>query len=306
MLPDVSKSIVQEITDPLLEQKKIKLLIKRDDLIHLEISGNKWRKLKYNLEEAKTTGYSTILSFGGAFSNHILALASAGKEFGFKTIGVIRGEPDYSNNPTLSLAVKKGMHLHFVSREDYRHKNETAFLDVLKSKFGDFFVVPEGGSNCHAVRGCQELVSSIKDPFDIFCCSVGTGGTIAGIISSKFQCKNIIGFAALKGDFLHNDVQELLRSCDIRAMSSWEINTTYHFGGYAKFDRTLVDFINKFYGDHHIPLDPIYTGKMLFGIFDLIKKDHFQEGSRLMVLHSGGLQGIRGFNILHDQAIIFD
>ncbi len=306
MRPDVSQSIVQEIIDPILKQKKIKLLMKRDDLIHPEISGNKWRKLKDNIEEARTTGHSTILSFGGTFSNHILALASAGKEFGFKTIGVIRGESDDGNNPTLSLAAENGMHLHFVSREEYRHKNETSFLDVLRSRFGQFFVLPEGGSNCNAIRGCQELVSSITDSFDVFCCSVGTGGTLAGVVSSPQPKKKVIGFSALKGDFLQNDVRDLLRCCDMKATSYWEINTSYHFGGYAKFDKSLLHFINKFYTNHKVPLDPIYTGKMLFGVFDLIKKDNFQEGSRIMVLHSGGLQGIRGFNILHNQAVIFE
>ncbi len=305
MLPDESKSIVQEISDPLLHQKKVQLLIKRDDLIHPEISGNKWRKLKYNLEEAKKLGHTTLLTFGGAFSNHILALASAGQEFGFKTIGVIRGEMNSRSNPTLSLAIEKGIQLHFVSREDYRRKSEVSFLEDLKHKWGKFYLIPEGGSNCYAIKGCQEIVSTINEPYDTFCCSVGTGGTIAGIISSIRSDKKVIGFSALKGDFLKDEIAILTKICDEKVKTQWEINHDYHFGGYARFDDSLIGFINNFYQKHGIRLDPIYTGKLFFGLFDLIQKDYFMTGSTVLALHTGGLQGIRGFNILHDQAIIF-
>ncbi len=306
MIPDESKSVIQEIHDPILDKKHVRVLIKRDDLIHSEISGNKWRKLKYNIDAARKEGHHTLLTFGGAFSNHVLAVASSGKEFKLKTIGVIRGEVNYSDNPTLSHCKAMGMKLHFVSREQYKFKNEAAFIDELKSKFGEFFIIPEGGTNCLAMKGCQELAESIEIPFDIFCCSVGTGGTLSGILSSKLPIKNAIGFSALKGDFLKREVQDILKRCNQEVSSNWDINTHYHFGGYAKFDDSLVGFINKFYTSYGIPLDPIYTGKMLFGIFDLINKDYFQTGTTILALHSGGLQGNRGFNILHDQAIVFE
>lgn len=306
MVPNEALSTVQEINEPLLDQKKVRLLIKRDDLIHPEISGNKWRKIKYNLEAAKTLGHTTILTFGGAFSNHILAVASAGEEFGFNTIGIIRGEKSYQSNPTLSLAAKKGMKLHFVSRQDFRRKNESDFIQNLNLEFGEFYTIPEGGSNCEAIKGCQEIVTSIEEPYDALCCSVGTGGTVAGLLSSVSSKRQVIGFSALKGDFLRGDIEVLLKMCGTKIETNWELNTDYHFGGYAKFNEALIRFIKAFYMKHKIPLDPIYTGKLLYGIFDLIAKDHFNTGSTILALHSGGLQGIRGFNILHDQTLAFE
>lgn len=293
------KSPIQKITSNFLTQKEIQLFIKRDDLIHAEISGNKWRKLKYNLIEAKKTNQSTLLTFGGAFSNHISAVAAAGAEFGFRTIGIIRGEQVLPLNPTLSFAKKCGMDLHFINRTLYRNKNQPDYQNRLKNQFRDFFLLPEGGTNCLALEGCSEIIQEVKNKHidtDYYCVSCGTGGTISGIISGLNGEKKVLGFSALKGDFLTTEVSKLLNECVGKEFSNWEILTDYHFGGYAKWTPELINFINKLYEETTIPFDPIYTGKMLFGIYDLIRKDFFEKGSSLMVIHTGGLQGIQGFN----------
>jgi 1-aminocyclopropane-1-carboxylate deaminase len=281
-----------------LETDDYSLYIKREDLLHPHVSGNKFRKLYYNLQKAKEDNYSTMLTFGGAFSNHILAVAAAGKENGMKTIGVIRGEElreKVSSNPTLNKASEFGMVFDFVSREDYRKKNEEAFLQRLKGQFGDFFLLPEGGTNNLAVKGCEEILEEIDADFDFICCAVGTGGTISGIINSSKVSQQVLGFPALKGDFLNEDI------CKFVTQSNWGLVTDYHFGGYAKVTEGLVEFINNFYQKFQVPLDPIYTGKMAFGVLDLIEKKKFPKGSKILMIHTGGLQGIAGMNVLLKQ-----
>lgn len=282
------------ITNDLLAAKKIKLYIKREDLNHPTIQGNKYRKLKYNLETAKTENKSILLTFGGAFSNHIYATAAAGKAFDFQTIGVIRGERIEPLNPTLEFAEANGMQLHFVSRSAYRDKENAAFIENLKTQFGDFYLLPEGGTNDLAVKGCAEIVDEIEIDFDVICSAVGTGGTLAGLIlGTKGRRGEVFGFPALKGgDFLKDDIEGLLKS----ESEDWQLITDYHFGGYAKFKPELIDFINDFKRSHNIQLEPIYTGKMFFGIFDLIKKDFFKPNTTIIAIHTGGLQGIDGFN----------
>lgn len=280
---------------PLLREKGVFLYIKREDTIHPLISGNKYRKLKYNLEEAKKQGHSTLLTFGGAFSNHIAAVACAGKEQGFGTIGVIRGEElaqSWQDNPTLALAHRQGMRFHFVSRSDYRNKNEAPFRQMLNERFGECYLLPEGGTNALAVQGCEEILTEADAGFHHICCAVGTGGTLAGIINSAKEGQNVLGFPALKGDFLNDDIRTFARN------DRWRLVTDYHFGGYAKVDRELVTFINRFRDETGIPLDPIYTGKMLFGIFDLVKQDVFPKDTRILTIHTGGLQGILGMNLV--------
>ena len=281
-----------------LETDDYSLYIKREDLLHPHVSGNKFRKLYYNLQKAKEDNYSTLLTFGGAFSNHILAVAAAGKENCMKTIGVIRGEElreKVSSNPTLNKASEFGMVFDFVSREDYRKKNEEAFLQRLKEQFGDFFLLPEGGTNNLAVKGCEEILEEIDADFDFICCAVGTGGTISGIINSSKVSQQVLGFPALKGDFLNEDI------CKFVTQSNWGLVTDYHFGGYAKVTEGLVEFINNFYQKFQVPLDPIYTGKMAFGVLDLIEKKKFPKGSKILMIHTGGLQGIAGMNVLLKQ-----
>lgn len=272
----------------------IELFLKREDLLHPHISGNKFRKLKYNLLEASKQKVSTLLTFGGAFSNHILATAAAGNANGFKTIGVIRGEEllnGYEENPTLALAEQFGMQFYFVDREKFRLKDETSFIAELKDKFGDFYLVPEGGTNDLAIKGCEEILTSEDASFDYICCAVGTGGTISGLINSSNREKHkIIGFSALKGDFLNDDIRKFAKQ------DNWQLISDYHFGGYGKIKPELITFLNEFYLQTKIPLDPIYTGKMMFGIVDLIEKGFFPNNTKILAIHTGGLQGIRGIN----------
>lgn len=272
----------------------ISLSIKREDLIHPVVSGNKFRKLKYNLLQAKAENKKTLLTFGGAFSNHIAAVAFAAKENGFQSIGIIRGDElkdKIAANPTLQFAQECGMQFEFVSREAYRSKNEIAFLDDLKQKFGDFFMIPEGGTNALAIKGCQEILIDEDREFDYICCAVGTGGTISGIINSALPHQKVLGFPALKGDFLQDEIRIFVQN------ENWELITDYHFGGYGKVNEDLIGFINTFYTDNQIPLDPIYTGKMVFGVIDLIQKNYFPAHSNILLIHTGGLQGIRGMNV---------
>lgn len=288
----------EQIHLPILEEKKIELFIKREDLIHPSVSGNKFRKLKYNLEEAKKLKKKALLTFGGAFSNHIAATAVAGKLAGLKTFGIIRGDELGKNlketlaeNATLREAHKNGMKFNFVSRELYRQKSSFGFIEKMKNKWGDFYLVPEGGTNCLAVNGCEEILTKDDAQFNYVCTAVGTGGTISGLINSINKKQKVIGFPALKGNFLSEEIRKYTTK-----RGNWSLNNDYHFGGYAKYNEELVSFINSFKEETSILLDPIYTGKMLFGIIDLIKKDEFPEGTKILAIHTGGLQGIEGFN----------
>ena len=272
----------------------ISLYIKREDLIHPFVSGNKFRKLKYNLLEAKTQNKDTLLTFGGAFSNHIAAVAYAGKDKGFKTIGIIRGDElrdKISENPTLQFAENCGMQFEFVSREEYRLKGENHFLEKLKMKFGDFYLIPEGGTNELAIKGCEEILTENDADFDFICCAVGTSGTISGIINSVLDHQKVLGFPSLKGDFLQDEIRNFVET------QNWELITGYHFGGYGKVSEELIAFINQFYAETKIPLDPIYTGKMVFGVIDLISENYFPANSKILLIHTGGIQGIQGMNI---------
>lgn len=271
----------------------VELYIKREDRIHPFVSGNKYRKLKYNIACAQKAGFQTLLTFGGAYSNHIAAVAYCGQQLGFKTIGVIRGEElfnEIESNPTLHFAKQCGMQFKFVSRATYRDKQTPDFLDHLKHEFSSFYLIPEGGTNPLAVKGCQEILSEEDKSFDYVCCSVGTGGTVSGLINSSKASQKILAFSALKGDFLREDIVKFV------TQSNWELQMDYHFGGYAKVNLSLIDFINAFKLKHQIPLDPIYTGKMMFGIFDLIAKNYFPNGSKILAIHTGGLQGVEGMN----------
>ena len=280
-----------------MEEKGIELYIKREDEIHPFVSGNKFRKLKYNIQEAKKTNKNTLLTFGGAFSNHIVATAVAGYLTDFKTIGVIRGEElgldvteTLSKNTTLKNSYEHNMQFEFVSRELYRKKLEDSFINNLKEKYGDFYLIPEGGTNDLAIKGCEEILTVSDAKFDYICCAVGTCGTISGVINASSKHQKVIGFPALKGDFLFDDIKKLT------SKSNWSLQTNYHFGGYAKYTDELIRFINDFNKDTGVLLDPIYTVKMIFGILDMIKKNQFKKGSKILAIHTGGIQGIEGFN----------
>ncbi|MFS4468492.1 1-aminocyclopropane-1-carboxylate deaminase/D-cysteine desulfhydrase [Maribacter sp. 2210JD10-5] len=280
---------------PILESKGITLAVKREDELHPFISGNKYRKLKYNLQEAKKENIDTLLTFGGAFSNHILATAVAGKEKSFKTIGIIRGDElrdKWHTNPTLKLAHKNGMQFKFVSREVYRTKEQEDFITDLKSEFGSFYLIPEGGTNALAIKGCEEILTDSDTDFDVVCTCVGTGGTVAGLINSAKPEQQIIGFSTLKGNFLENEIKKWVYK------NNWQLNTDYHFGGYGKVTAELVEFINSFRIETGISLDPIYTGKMIFGLLDRVKNDSFVTGTNILAIHTGGLQGIAGMNMI--------
>lgn len=276
---------LQNIEAEFLKKKGIHLYVLREDLIHPEISGNKWRKLKYNIEYAQEKGYTSLVTFGGAFSNHIAATAAAGKYYGLKTIGIIRG--DEMSNATLDVAIKNEMQLKFVSRAEYKKKDA--------SQFSESYMVPEGASNTLAVKGCSEIVNNIKIDYDVICCACGTGGTIAGIISSTE--KRVLGFSALKGgEFLIEDINQLLRNYDpALKKDNWRLITGYHFGGYAKIKDELVDFVQSFKRDNGIELDLIYTGKMLYGLYDMINSSSQFDNKKIVVVHTGGVQGNNGF-----------
>lgn len=268
--------------------------LKPDYLIHSTVSGNKYRKLKYNLQKAQSENYKGILTFGGAFSNHIAATAAAGQALNIPTVGVIRGEELASKielNSTLKYAKSCGMHLEYVSRSDYKQKNDAAYLKLLLENFKNFYVIPEGGTNALAIKGCQEILSQEDLSFDIICCAVGTGGTIAGLINSSLPTQKIIGFPALKGGFLNEDI------CKFATQSNWELWEAYHFGGYAKVDSKLITFMNDFKTTYKIPLDPVYTAKMMYGIFDAIQTGKIPKNAKVLAIHTGGLQGIEGMNL---------
>ncbi len=276
------------------KDKKVQVWVKREDQLDPFVSGNKFRKLKYNIQEAKRLKHHTVLTFGGAFSNHIAATSAAAYNAGLKSIGIIRGEElalksedELRSNPTLDFAMDKGMKLYFITREDYKIKALEG-IDGLSERN---YVIPEGGTNHLAVKGCREILRPEDCRFDYVGVAIGTGGTIAGIIESASSSQRILGFPALKNfSYLREEIGRFTSS------KSWEFIDGYHFGGYAKYQENLITFINKFKAETGLLLDPIYTGKMFFGIDDLIQKNYFSEGSKILLIHTGGLQGIQGFN----------
>jgi len=282
---EVRNEIIQS---EFLVKHGVELWIKREDLIHAEISGNKWRKLMYNLQKAKNEKRDTILTFGGAASNHIAATAAAGKEFGFKTIGVIRGGE--LETETTRYASENGMLLCYISRDEYKTKDQPTLLTKLAAKFGLFYAIPEGGDNELGVRGCEDIITEKDHRFDIVCCGVGTGTTLSGIVRSLKQNQRAIGFSALKGtDNLTDHVARLTNR------NNFKISFDYHLGGIAKNNAELVEFIQKFKQEHSIQLDPLYTGKMMFGIYDMVANGSLKAGTKILAIHTGGLQGIKPF-----------
>ena len=292
LLPiDPSKSIIQELQHTILDEAGVQLFVKREDLIHPQVSGNKWRKLKYNIEHALTQQHSTLLTFGGAFSNHILATAAVGKLYDFQTIGIIRGEEHLPLNSTLEFAKSCDMKLQYMDRSTYRKKNTHDVLDRLKDDFGNFYLLPEGGSNTLALKGCAEIMDEIPEEVQYCCVACGTGGTLAGMLSGAKAHQQLIGFPVLKGgDFLKEDILQLLAAAGISALCNWQLQTDYHFGGYAKTKPTLNEFIQMFRAAHGFEIEFVYTAKLFYGIFDLVQKGFFERGSQIMAIHTGGLR----------------
>jgi len=304
---DLAASPLQRLHSSLLNEKGVKLYVKRDDLIHPQFGGNKWRKLKYNLIHAREKQYDTLLTFGGAWSNHIYATAAAARHFGFNSIGMIRGEKHSPLNNTLAFAENCGMQLHYVDRARYRQKHQQDYLKKIQQEFGDVYLLPEGGSNELALKGCEEIVHEITDEskqrFDVICCASGTGATLAGLARALTDSQLAIGFSALKGgSFLSDEVTAFLNGSDSGTASdtsskNWQIEQGFHFGGYAKIDDELVSFMKQFQSQHGFKLDAVYTGKMFYGLFHRIEHGLFKPGTVIVAVHSGGLQGNKGFNL---------
>lgn len=274
----------------LADEHNVRLFVKEEYRNHVHVSGNKWWKLKYNLEHAQSLESNTLLTFGGPYSNNIFATAAAAAELGMKSIGMIRGEE--VTNDTLRFASAKGMRLHFISREEYKNKSDEEFLRKLRSQFGNFYLLPEGGTNPQAIRGCREWGQRLNETttFDYLCLSVGTGGTMAGLVQAMPESKTVIGFSALKGgEFLHDEINRWLAGA---TPAKWRIETDFHFGGYGKTSASLDRFRKECFDQFGLPLDYVYTGKSFFGTLELIKGGYFERGSTVLFLHTGGLQSL--------------
>ena len=296
---------LQQINSEIAHHAGVDLYVLRLDLMHPLVNGNKWFKLKYNLLEAKEKNFTTLLTFGGAYSNHIYATAAAGNLFGFRTIGLIRGEERLPLNPTLNFAVQQGMQLVYLNREMYRQRNTSALQESLRQRFGEVFIIPEGGSNLNGVRGCTEIIDRAMPTagytyaFDRICVACGTATTLAGIALSLHEGQKAIAFPVLKnGVFLAPEIKSLLTNylasglpAPYSSPASWELVCDYHFGGYAKVNDELILFSQQFTQEHGVPLDYVYTAKMFYGVMDLLKQGFFCKGDSLLLVHTGGLQG---------------
>ncbi len=286
------------LSDSVLTSASVDLQVLRLDQIHPQLGGNKYYKLRHNLLTAKSQGFQTILTFGGAYSNHIYATAAAGQLYGFQTIGIIRGEQHLPLNATLQFAQECGMQLHYLDRDAYRHKHDPALLARFQQRFGDFYLIPEGGTNVLALTGVKEMIKHSHTDFDWICTPCGTGGTLAGLLLGLKPYQKALGFSALKGGvFLVDEVKTLLQQYQqihpevaLPHLEQWSIQLAYHFGGYAKRKPALDTFITDFQNTHQMPIEWIYTGKMFYGIYDLIKKGFFEKGQRILALHTGGLR----------------
>ena len=303
------------IETPATRQRRVRLLLWRDDLLNPALPGNKARKLKYNLLAARQQGHGTLLTFGGAYSNHLAAVAAAGRQQGFGTIGLVRGEETLPLNPTLGQCAADGMRLHYLDRATYRRQAEPAFLAALVPRFGPAYVLPEGGTNALALHGMAELVPEIRrhTDFDTLAVAVGTGGTLAGVVLGlglELELRvgpglqpgraggpgRALGIVALKGGAgLRADVDELTRRAAGQVYQNYALHAGYHFGGYAHYSAPLLAFIRAFEAAHGVLLDPIYTGKLLFGVLDLVDQGYFPAGSTVVVVHTGGLQAWAGW-----------
>lgn len=284
-IPNIPNQFVTQING-------FSITIKREDLIHPEVSGNKFRKLKYNIQEAIAQKHSSLITFGGAFSNHLAATAAAGAETNMETHGFVRGEEleFKSRNPTLRFCEEKGMHLHFLSRAEYQKKEESRNVQDFLIKNPKAYIIPEGGTNKLAVRGCQEIITEEDKEYTTVCCAVGTGGTFSGIVNSVPE-KEVLGFVVVKDEKLKKTINNLTG-----INHNWRLLYEHDCGGYGKVPPELIEFINDFHKKHQILLDPLYTGKMLFGIFTLIKNKQWHWGNNILIIHTGGIQGIQGVN----------
>ncbi|MEU8341470.1 pyridoxal-phosphate dependent enzyme [Spirillospora sp. NPDC048832] len=280
----LAASPVAELDDERAARHGVRLFLKRDDLVHPELPGNKWRKLRHNIGPARARG--TLLTFGGAYSNHIRATAAAGRIFGFATIGVIRGEEHLPLNDSLAYAERMGMRLAYLDRAAYRRKHEAEVVAALRERWGDFYLLPEGGSNALALRGCAELGAEVPG-FDVVCVPCGTGGTLAGLAAGLAPGQRALGFSVLKGDFMDGEVERLQREAYGERRGDWRVEGGFHFGGYAKRTPELDAFIAGFAERHGVVLDRVYTAKMMFGVLALAERGAFPPGARVLAVITG-------------------
>ena len=282
-------SPVHQIKNKLFDEQGLSVFIKRDDLIHPFISGNKWRKLKYILKKASAENKTRLVTFGGAFSNHLLATSVTAAKFGFKSTGIVRAEE--VDNDTLFLCRLHGMELIFVDRESYRDKE--ALFNKYFGNDPDAFFIDEGGASPEGTQGCAELVDELSETYDHIFCACGTGTTAAGIINGLQKHQLPTEFNAVpvfkNGDFMIGEIDRYLNQ-----PVTYQLHTDYHFGGYAKTNNELIGFIKTFVADTGILIEPVYTGKMLYAIYDLAVKGHFKPGSKILAIHTGGLIGLLG------------
>ena len=287
-------SPLQKVVTKQTEKYQINFLVKRDDLIHPQISGNKWRKLKHNLIDAKNNNIKQLITFGGAYSNHIHAFSAAGKIFGFETIGIIRGEEDL-DNPTIRAARAAGMIIHYVTRQQYKKRQDRAYLLTLNQRHPDAIIIPEGGTNLSALRGVSEIVTELAEcKPDFICTPCGSGGTTAGLLVGATSQTKIISVPVLKNaQYLIAEIHNLIGQLAIKN-DNWDFIDGYHFGGYAKVKPQLLNFIERFHRETQIELEPIYSGKMFYALFDLMAQGYFPKNSTVVAIHTGGLQGVNG------------
>lgn len=262
----------------------------RLDLIHPIISGNKWFKLKYNLQQITDLGFKQVLTFGGPYSNHLVATAAAAKYFGISSVGIVRGEFDETQlSPTMQACKEFGMQLIFVSRADYSKKNESAFLNQLQTQYPNAFIIPEGGANEWGRKGCVEINKYISDSYTHICCSIGSGTTFTGLCNAAADHQQLIGFVPMKqGNYLTKDISDWVNK---KKTSNWQLTDEFHFGGFGKYNQELLNFMNTMYFQFRLPLDFVYTAKMMMGVKVLSERDFFPAQSRIICIHSGGLQG---------------
>ncbi len=280
---------IDVVENDLLKAHQIELGVLRLDQIHPIVSGNKWFKLKYNIDDALTRGYKTTLTFGGAYSNHLIATAAAAKAFGLSSIGIIRGlhaKEKYTD--TLHACANMGMQLHFTTREAYAQKEDPFFLETLQGQYPNAYIIPEGGNNEWGRKGTAEIASYIPSLYTHVVLAIGTGATFAGIRAALDPAVEMLGFTVMKGGaYLEEDIKKSLSV----SLPNWSVIADYHFGGFAKSDNMLINFMNDFYQQHAIPLDQVYTSKLLFGVMDMIKNNQIPRGSKMLCIHTGGLQG---------------
>jgi len=290
-LPEITlnEPVVSTIKNDLFEKKKVEVCMLRLDEIHPVISGNKLFKLIYFLDEAKRSFHKSIITFGGAYSNHLAATAFAAKALNLKSIAFVRGERPKTLSPTLLFCLEQGMKLEFVSRTLYQQKNQGAFLEELKMKFGEHILIPEGGFSIKGKEGASLINQYFTDKnITHVCLPVGTATTLAGIVDANKSETEIIGFPVLKN---FNDIGKRFKELSVNEERKYSVTGNYHFGGYAKKADELISFMRGFYEENNIELDFVYTAKMMFGVYDLIQKNYFKEGAGILCIHTGGLQG---------------